>query len=190
MKVIFDIVLLLLFGAICNTSVTGTEFHEVAGIVYASLVVVHLVINRKWLTAAFKGKLRGKRAIMLSAVNIGLFVNLAVILATGIRASQFLFPATVKAPEYFLAVHAICGVVAAVLVLTHVLLHTKAITKNKIPQKVVFAAVLTVVIGYSLFGTVQGTFKWTQDKDNKPGFTQHDKTNSEDVHEAKDGERK
>ncbi|GHV43249.1 hypothetical protein FACS189490_13340 [Clostridia bacterium] len=29
------------------------------------------------------------------------------------------------------------------------------------------AIVLTVVIGYSLFGAVQGTLKWTRDKDNK-----------------------
>jgi hypothetical protein len=190
MKIVFDIVLLLLFGAMCNTQVTGTEFHEVAGIVYAALIVVHLVINRKWLTAAFKGKLHGKRAVTLAVVNIGLFADLAVILITGIRVSHYLFPATVKASEYFLTVHAICGSVAAILVLTHVLLHAKAITKNKVPQKVVFAAVITVVIGYSLFGTVQGTLKWTQDKDGKPGFEQHDSTNGENVHEAKDSERK
>jgi hypothetical protein len=109
---------------------------------------------------------------------------------TGIRASHYLFPAAVKAPEYFLTIHAICGIIAALLVLTHVLLHAKAVTKNKVPQKVVFAAVITVVIGYSLFGTVQGTLKWTQDKDGKPGFEQHDSTNGENVHEAKDGEHK
>jgi hypothetical protein len=190
LKIIFDVVLLLLFGAMCNTQVTGTEFHEVAGIVYAALIVVHLIINRKWLTAAFRGKLSGKRAAVLATVNIGLFVDLAVILITGIRASHYLFPATVKAPEYFLTIHAICGIVAALLVLTHVLLHAKAITKNKVPQKMAFVAIITVVVGYSFFGTVQGTLKWAQDKDAKPGFEQHDSTNGEDVHEAKDGERK
>jgi hypothetical protein len=189
-KLIFDIVLLLLFGAMCNTHVTGTEFHEVAGIMYAALIVVHLIINHKWLTAAFKGKLRGKRSATLSVVNISLFVDLVVILITGLRASHFLLPAAVKAPEYFLAIHAVCGIVAALLVLTHVLLHAKEITKNKLPQKVAFVAVLTIVIGYSLFGTVQGTLKWAEGRDSKPGFEQHDSTNGENVHNPKDGERK
>jgi hypothetical protein len=54
----------------------------------------------------------------------------------------------------------------------------------------VVAAVLAVVIGYSFFGTVQGTLKWTEDKDGKPGFEQHDSSNGDDVREAKDGEKK
>jgi hypothetical protein len=190
MKIIFDVALLLLFGAMCNTQVTGTAFHEVAGIVYAALIAVHLVINRKWLTAVFKRKLRGKRAVTLAAVNVGLVADLAVILITGIRASHFLFPAAVKSPEYFLAIHAVCGVVAAALVLVHVLLHARAFTKGRLPYKAAFAAVLCIVIGYSLFGTVQGMLKWTEDKDGKPGFEQHDSGNGEDVRKAKDGEKK
>ncbi|GHU95207.1 hypothetical protein FACS1894208_07640 [Clostridia bacterium] len=179
LKLPLDIVLLLLFGALCNTQVTGVEFHEPAGILYSVLIVVHLVINRKWLTAAFKGKLRGKRAGVLATVNIGLFVVFMVILITGIRSSRDIFPADVKAPEYFLAVHAACSIVTAFLVLAHVLLHWNIITKKKPLRKAGLAIVLIVVIGYSLFGSVQGTLKWTLDKDNNPGFEQYDSTNDE-----------
>jgi hypothetical protein len=35
-----------------------------------------------------------------------------------------------------------------------------------------------------------GTLKWTQDKDEKPWFEHYDSINVENVHEAKDGERK
>jgi hypothetical protein len=52
------------------------------------------------------------------------------------------------------------------------------------------AAVLTIVIGYSFAGTVQGTLKWTEGKGDRPGFEQHDKENGKGAHQQKDGERK
>jgi protein-S-isoprenylcysteine O-methyltransferase Ste14 len=62
LKLSLDIVLLVMFAVMCNTNATGTLAHEVLGLVYVALIAVHLILNRKWLAALFKGKLRGKKA--------------------------------------------------------------------------------------------------------------------------------
>jgi hypothetical protein len=189
-KLALDVVLLLLFGLMCNTGATGTQFHEIAGLGYAALIGVHLFLNRKWLAAAFKGKLHGRRSVWSCVVNFALFADLVVILATGIRASHYLFPAQVKASSIVLVVHAVCGVVAALLVLTHVLLHAKTITKNKMLPKVGLAATLAIVIGYSLFGGVQGALHHGLPKDNGDKGQYENQIGNESDHKPKDGERK
>ena len=181
-----DIILLFLFGILCNTGVTGTAFHEIAGLAYIALIIVHLVLNRKWVAALFKGKLHGRKSVVTAAENAALLVNLLVILITGIRVSHFLFPAAVKAGSLFIIAHIIGGVVAAGLVLTHILLHTKVLTKKKPLRKAMLAAVLTVVIGYSLYGSVQGVLHHSLPKESKSDTQQHG--NGE--HRPKDGERK
>jgi hypothetical protein len=189
-KLLVDIVLLVLFGLLCNTRVTGIEFHENAGLVYTALIGVHIVLNRKWLTAAFKGKLRGKNAVWSCVVNTALVVNLVVILVTGILISQELFPAQVKASSAVIIAHAVCGVLAALLVLTHVLLHAKTITQNKTLRKVGLAAVLTVVIGYSLFGGVQGVLRHALPKDSGTDKMQYENhIAGEKENKPKDGEK-
>jgi hypothetical protein len=187
MKLILDIILLFLFGILCNTGVTGTAFHEIAGLVYAGLISIHLVLNSKWIAAALKGKLRGSRSVIMSSVNIALLVDLLVILATGIRASHFLFSATIKASSLILVIHAVGGVIAAGLVLAHVLLHTKMITKKKIHRKIAFAVVLIISIGYSLYGSVQGALHHGLSKDNRKVTEQHYDNGGQ---HPKDGEKK
>jgi hypothetical protein len=189
LKLTLDAVLLLLFGVMCNTGATGTQFHEVAGLAYAALIGLHLVLNRKWIVAALKRKMRGRRSAWMSAVNIALLVDLIVILATGIRASHYLFPAAVKASSAILVTHAVCGVIAAGLVLAHVLFHAKAITKNKAVPKVALVAVLTVVIGYSLFGGVQGALHHGLPKDGEQK-NQHEQRVDDGNHKTKEGEQK
>jgi hypothetical protein len=95
-----------------------------------------------------------------------------------------------KAPEYILAIHAISSVVMAMLLFVHILLHSKIITRNKAVHKTAFALVLTIVIGYSLVGTVSGAAKWTEKKPNKLGMENHDASNGENIHKPKENEKK
>ena len=193
MKLILDIILLVLFGALCNTAVIGVAFHEVAGIVYAALIVVHLVFNRKWLAAAFKGKLKGKKSVATAVINIALALNLLVLLCTGIRASHFLFVAAVKAPSYIIVVHAISGIIAAGLVLAPVLVHTKVIIKKKLSRKIALTAVLIIVIGYSFYGGVQGTLHHAipkEPKENVNIIEPRDENHDDGERKQKDGEKK
>jgi hypothetical protein len=172
-KVALDVILLALFGVLCNTGVTGTRFHEIAGLAYAALILLHLALNGKWILAALRGRLRGKRQIAAVAVNIALLADTAVIIGTGIRASHVLFPAAIKASGAVLVIHAVGGTIAALLVLAHILLHEKIITRSRIVPRVTLAATLAVIIGYSLFGSVQGVLHHGLPKEDAKGTGQH-----------------
>ncbi|MDR2162909.1 MAG: hypothetical protein LBO70_03065 [Clostridiales Family XIII bacterium] len=184
-----DIILLALFGLLCNTGPTGVLFHEVAGLVYAALIVVHLIFNRKWIVAAAKGKLRGRRSVAMLAVNILLFADLIVILETGTHVSQYLFPEDVKAESIVLVVHAACSVVAAILIVANVLLHAKAITKGRMLPKVGLVVVLTVIISYAMFGGIQGALDHGMPKDGDVKG-QNGQSIDDSDHRLKDGEKK
>ncbi|MFP3155985.1 hypothetical protein LQZ18_16495 [Lachnospiraceae bacterium ZAX-1] len=139
------------------------------GLMYVALIAVHLIFNRKWVVALFKGKLRGKKPLIGTVVNALLFIDFSIILVTGIRISHYLFRFADKAPTWVIISHIFGGIIAALLVLTHVLLHFKVITKGKTPVKAAVIIVLTVTIGYSLFGGVQGALHHGFPKDNDGG---------------------
>jgi hypothetical protein len=184
-KLTLDIALLVLFAALCNTNATGTLTHEVLGLVYVGLLAIHLLLNRKWAAALFKGKLRGGKPHIGAIVNALLFADFAVILATGIRASHDLFRFADKASTWVIMAHIICGVMAAGFVLAHVLLHLKVITKGKAPAKAAVCIVLVVAIGYSLFGGIQGALHHRLPKNDT-----HTAQGAGGEHQPKNGERK
>lgn len=81
--------------------------------------------------------------------------------------------------------HIIGGIVAAALILAHILLHWKVITKGKAPAKAVLCLVLAITIGYSLFGGVRGVLHHTAPKDDV-----RTEQGADGDHQPKDGEKK
>jgi hypothetical protein len=190
-KIIFDVSLLVLFAVMCNTNTTGTLAHEVLGLVYVTLIAVHLILNRKWVAVLLKGKLSGRKSGLGTVVNALLFIDFAVILVTGLRISHYLFRFADKAPTWVIMTHIIGGIIAALLVLTHVLLHFKVITKGKTPVKAAVIIVLTATIGYSMFGGVQGALHHGLPKDGESNKGQYEnRIGDENDHQSKDGEKK
>ena len=89
-KKAIDIILGLLFIALLGYSFTGAPFHEVAGIVFIAMTIIHNIINIKWYKAIKKGIYNRKRKIAV-AVNFALAADMASILLTGIINSRYLF---------------------------------------------------------------------------------------------------
>lgn len=65
-------------------------FHEVTGLVFIVMTIIHNVINIKWYKALKKGAYNRKRK-MAAAVNFALVADMAAILLAGIINSRFLF---------------------------------------------------------------------------------------------------
>ena len=82
-KKAIDTILGLLFIALLGYSFTGTPFHEVAGIVFIAMTIIHNSINIKWYKAIRKGIYNRKRKIAV-AVNFALVADMVSILLTGI----------------------------------------------------------------------------------------------------------
>lgn len=50
---VITVIGIIKFGKVTNTLV---EIHEIAGIVFISLIIIHLILNRKWYKTLFKKK--------------------------------------------------------------------------------------------------------------------------------------
>ena len=89
-KKAIDTILGLLFIALLGYSFTGAPFHEVAGIVFIAMTIIHNIINIKWYKAIKRGIYNRKRKITV-AVNFALAADMVSILLTGIINSRYLF---------------------------------------------------------------------------------------------------
>ena len=85
--------------------------------------------------------------------------------------------------------HAVCGVIAALLVLTHVFLHTKAITKEKFVPNVGLGVVLITVIAILSMAAFKGVTPRSAKRRRRKGqYGQHNSGGND--RKPKDGERK
>lgn len=71
--------------------VTGEVLHEWIGMVMTVLVIVHQILNRKWYSAAFRGKYNPYR-IVTTAVNILLLLSFVLTALSGMAMSAHAVP--------------------------------------------------------------------------------------------------
>lgn len=120
-KKVIDIILGLLFIALLGYSFTGAPFHEVAGIVFIVMTIIHNIINIKWYKTIRKGVYSRKRKIAI-AVNFALIADMVSILLTGIINSRYLFHTGIHITEIG-QIHAVLALSGFVLIAFHVMFH-------------------------------------------------------------------
>ena len=140
-KKAIDIILGLLFIALLGYSFTGTPFHEVAGIVFIAMTIIHNSINIKWYKAIRKGIYNRKRKIAV-AVNFALVADMVSILLTGIINSRYLFHTGIHMAGIG-RIHAVLALAGFVLIAFHVLIHAFGRVQKK--YKVLPAALVILI---------------------------------------------
>jgi len=128
-KKVIDIILCLLFIVLLGYSFTGAPFHEVSGIVFIVVAVIHNIINIKWYKAIGKGGYNRKRKTV-TAVNLALAADMMFILLTGIINSRYLFHTGIHMAGIG-QIHAVLASAGFVLITFHVLVHAFNYTKKK-----------------------------------------------------------
>ena len=85
-----DIVLFLAFIVAANMHLTGLAIHEWLGILFGGLLVYHLLLHWSWIVGVGKRLVSKLPAMerLKYAVDILLFVNMVVVVATGIWISE------------------------------------------------------------------------------------------------------
>lgn len=110
-KFALDIVMGIVFALLFNHRViTGLSFHETAGLAIGGAVIVHILLNAKWVKRVTLGLFSPKvnaRTRFEYALDILLVIGLVVILVTGVLVSKVLFPTIAQAVgnRSLLAVH-------------------------------------------------------------------------------------
>ena len=125
-KIALDIALALALAAVMTTALVQEAPHEWLGIVLFVLVVVHIVLNRKWLAAVFRGRygaLRVLQVVVLAALAACIVGLIASSLVLSKHAFGFL-PALPGA-SWARRVHMLCSYWAFVLAFAHAGLHMR-----------------------------------------------------------------
>lgn len=143
-KKVIDMVMGLLFIALLGYSFTGVPFHEVAGIVFVVMVVIHNIININWYKAIGKGAYNKKRKIV-TAVNFALAADMAAILLTGIVNSRYLFHTGINIAGIG-QIHTILASVGFMLIAFHVLVHAFGHAKKRYKMLPVMLMILISVL--------------------------------------------
>lgn len=95
-KFTLDLIMGIIFALLFNTHVLGgMSFHEIAGLAIGFAILIHIVLNWKWVknvTLSIFSKKIALRTRIGYILNILLLLDMAVIIISGIFISKVLFP--------------------------------------------------------------------------------------------------
>ena len=125
-KIVLDIALALVLVAVMATALVQEAPHEWLGIVLFVFMVAHIVLNRKWLAAVFRGRhsaLRVLQIIVLAALMACMIGQVASSLVLSKHALGFL--PVLPGASWARRVHMLCSYWSFVLAFTHAGLHMR-----------------------------------------------------------------
>ena len=135
-KLIIDIILAVTLLVVMVPALSGVFLHEWIGVVIAAGLMVHLVLNRKWITGVSK-KFFGPMTLELRLsylMNGMLGLTMGLTLVSGVLISQYLFTALNAADlALWTIIHAVASRATLGITIVHVLLHLGWI-KNALRQ--------------------------------------------------------
>ena len=85
-----DIGMVILLPLLMAYSLIGEQFHEIIGTVMTVLIVIHLIQNRKWLGAIFKGRYNARR-VFQTILDLLLLIFMVLQPVSGILMSRHLY---------------------------------------------------------------------------------------------------
>ena len=147
-KVLVDMLMAVLYILLLGYVLTGGQFHEIAGIVFVALVVIHNLLNIGWYKAIKNGSYNKKRKMMM-ALNMALVIDVTFIAITGILNSRYLFHFDM-ALSGIGQIHRIAALIGFVLIVWHILFHAFSHSKTKHKKLPVVLAVLACVVAILL----------------------------------------
>jgi len=125
-KVVLDIAMALVLVAIMSTALVQEAPHEWLGVTLFVLLVVHIVLNRKWLASVFRGRHNALRIVQIVVV-VGLAACIVGQVASSLVLSKHAFGFLPAFPGAGWArrVHMICSYWAFMLAFAHAGLHAR-----------------------------------------------------------------
>ena len=152
---IIDLCMTILLLVLMAYQVTGEALHEWTGISMTVLVILHQVLNRRWYSAAFKGKYNPYR-IMTTAVNVLLLLSFVMTALSGMSMSAHAVPFLYgMAPVSFARrMHLSMSHWSFVLTGLHLGLHIPVMTasiKHEGKSRMAASSVFCILAGVGLF---------------------------------------
>lgn len=128
-KTTVDILMALNLILLMTYELIGQAFHEIAGCFMFILFIAHLALNRRWLSAIFKGRYTALRIFQTLLVLI-IFACMIGSMVSGIVLSQSVFRSLHLSGVWAGKVHMLCAYWGFMLMSVHIGLHFNIIAKS------------------------------------------------------------
>lgn len=157
-KIILDIIMLLMTLTLFNKQFISMEYHEIAGLVLIAIVIVHIIVNIKTITAICKKFIKVPLAIKIGLiVDILLFICFVWIGISGILISHTILTGISSGNMIFKLSHMFIGGISVILLGVHIGLH---ICRKPIPSAAAIIISLIILCG-GIYGVVNSSeIRW------------------------------
>ncbi len=128
-KLIIDIIMAGIFICLTKIKITGMHLHEVFGCVLGIVVLVHILLNRKWIkgvTIKIFHKKTDMRMKILYGINVLLLISFFVALISGILVSvTILRKIYITHRELWAIIHRKSALLTFILIIVHGIMNYK-----------------------------------------------------------------
>lgn len=155
-KIAVDVAMGIVLVALMTTALVQEAPHEWLGVALLVLVIVHVVLNRRWMAAVPRMR-RDALSVLQLVVLAALGICVVGMAASGLVLSKHVFGFLPVLPGAAWArrVHMICSYWLFVLAFAHAGLHAR-VPKGKTPEQVWTARVVVAVVAcYGIWSIVQ-----------------------------------
>ena len=166
-RIFLDILLFIVTILLISTNITGHLFHEILGITICVLIILHLILNRKWIANVTKNITKTKNNIkLLYFVDLLTFISYLGAILFGILISNQLFDFNTNGNVYFMLLHHVFGRCAIIMMAIHLGLHLKTIInkfiKNETIKEIIYIVyiAITAFLALYLIYTLSNSYVW------------------------------
>lgn len=140
-KIIVDILLGILMLLEFSRLYLDPAVHEMMGIALVVLLIIHLMLNRKYLKAIPKGKYNHKRTVML-IVNLAFFIVFSLTIILGLLSSQSILTFLNIGDLTTVYLHKIFAYISLIILGMHVGMNIELKTDKKIFHMIYLAIII------------------------------------------------
>jgi cytochrome b561 len=150
-KFIIDILLFTISFLLININNTGILIHETLGISIIVLIILHIILNYKWIKNISKNiKKCNLKTKLIFLTNIVIFVCFLLTIILGILISKEIFKFSTMDSYKFIIAHYILGRLSIVIMLIHFGFHIRLIINKIKRNKNFYYITITLYILFSL----------------------------------------
>ena len=144
-KIIVDILLFILIVVQFSRLYFPPEIHEIIGIVLIALVIIHLILNRRYIKSIPKGRYNLKRSSML-IINVAFMVAFALTSVLGLLSSQYTLTFMNIGNLSTIYLHKIFAYLCLILLGLHLGINLNALFNRLREKKISYALYVIIII--------------------------------------------
>lgn len=165
-KILIDVLLFIFTILLFDIELIGNLNHEILGIAISILILIHIILNFKWIKQVTKNfkKVNSKTKVMYVVDVFTMLIYLGAIIC-GIMISDKIFNFHMGSNLYMMLSHLIFGRLAIIIMFVHLGMHLDRLL-NKIKSSnfkriiyIIYIIIILLIVIYLIY-TLTHSFQW------------------------------